>query len=93
MLHARAGMYRLTPPVVARRAPRLTCPRYGSPARGVELACSAWRRGVPLPASLTGRVVPVSVFSAQGGLVGGRVPGHRRHTPWGLGGAAGGEDF
>ena len=31
MLHARAGMYRLTPPAVARRAPRLTCPRYGSP--------------------------------------------------------------
>ena len=87
MLHTRAGTCRLTPPAVARGAPQLTCPRYGSEARGVV------RRGVPLSASLTGRVVPVSVFSAQGGLVGGRVPGHRRHTPWGLGGATGGEDF
>ena len=41
MLHALAGMYRMTPPVVAQRAPRITCPRYGSPARDVELACSA----------------------------------------------------
>ena len=52
MLHARAGMYRLTPPVVARGAPQLTCPRYGSGARGVVQACSAWRRGVPFPPRL-----------------------------------------
>ena len=37
----RPGMYRLTPPVVARGAPQLTCPRYGSEARGVVQACSA----------------------------------------------------
>ena len=41
MLHARAGMYRLTPPVVARGAPQLTRPRYRSEARGVVQACSA----------------------------------------------------